>query len=222
LLFGRRPEDLEMGASLRQTIFALLPIWLLLQPSNCFSEASISLSQEPDGRTYTGWANNYSTQSEASDAALQSCGRAGTNCLPIANFNNSCVALAVQTGNNGYAVRYASQIAQARNEALRGCVAMGLQCSIRASFCDSVKEVVKTLICTQPVFTEERRLLATVDGSPARTEYVAAAIVYLRQRYCRDIEETVSSDEQVYAGDNCTQYAGTFRGEKVYWGQCHE
>lgn len=84
------------------------------------------------------------------------------------------------------------------------------------------KEIVKTQICTQPVFTEERRLLGTVDGTPARTQYVAAAIMYMYQRYCRDIEEELLFNEQAHVGDNCTQYAGTFRGEKVYWGQCHE
>jgi len=223
LLFGRRPEDLEMGASVRRTTFALLPIWLLLLPSHCFSEGSIAFSQEPTGGWYAATAHDHPTQQAASDAALQSCRITGTNCLEVAaGFSQTCVALAVQAGGNGYAVRYGSQITQARGQALKACAAMGLQCSIQASFCDSVREVVKTLICTQPVFTEERRLLSTVDGSQARTEYVAAAIAYLYQRYCRDIREAVSYDEQVYVGDTCTQYAGMFRGEKVYWGQCHE
>lgn len=211
-----------MGAGTNRIRFSLLPIWFLLQPSTCFSEASIAFSQEPTGGSYWGTAYNYPTQQAASDAASQNCRRAGSNCLVVAAFNQSCVALAVQVGGNGYAVRYSSQIAQAKKEALAGCVAMGLQCSLQASFCDSVKEIVKTLICTRPVFTEERRLLSTVDGSQERTDYVAAAIAYLYQRYCRDIQETVSSDEQVNVGDNCTQYAGMFRGEKVYWGQCHE
>ncbi|MEY9748811.1 hypothetical protein ABIF65_008185 [Bradyrhizobium japonicum] len=211
-----------MGAFIGQIAFALLTIWLLLQPSIGFSEASIAFSQEPNGGSYTGWANNYRTQIEASDAALHTCRRAGSNCVAITNFNNSCAALAVQVGSNGYAVRYASQIAQARSQALRACAAMGLQCSLQASFCDSVREVVKTLICTKPVFTEERRLLSTVDGSPDRTEYIASALAYLYQRYCRDTEEYVHSEEQVSVGDNCNQYSGLFRGEKVYWGQCHE
>lgn len=211
-----------MGACIRQTVFAAFLIALLLRPSNCFSEGSIAFSQEPDGGSYAGWANNYGTQREASDAALQSCGKAGTNCLPVANFNNSCVALAVQVGSNGYAIRYDPQITQASRQALWACAAMGLQCRLQASFCDAVKEVTKTLICTHPVFTEERNLLSTVDGSQERTEYVATAIVYLYRRYCRDTEEELLFDEQLPVGDNCTQYAGMFRGEKVYWGQCHE
>lgn len=211
-----------MGASTRQITFALLPIWLLLQPSNCFSEASIAFSQEPTGGWYTGTASNYPTKDAAAQAAAQSCRKAGTNCQVIVVFNGSCVALAVQVGNNGYSHRYDSQIARARSQALTACAAMGLECSLQASFCDSVKEVVKTLICTKPVFTEERRLLSTIDGSPDRTEYVVSALAYLYQRYCRDVEEAVYSDEQVPVGDNCTQYSGLFRGEKVYWGQCHE
>lgn len=212
-----------MGAFIRQTTFALLPVWLLLQPSNCFSEASIAFSQEPNGGWYTGTAYNHTTQQAASDAALESCRRTGTNCIEIAaGFSQTCVALAVQAGGNGYAVRYGAQIAQARSQAQKACAAMGLQCSIQASFCDSVREVAKTLICTKPVFTEERRLLSTVDGSQARTEYVAAAILYMYQRYCRDIVENVSSDAEVPVGDTCTQHSGLFRGEKVYWGQCHE
>lgn len=84
------------------------------------------------------------------------------------------------------------------------------------------RELVKTLICTHPVFTEERRLLATVDGSPGRTQYVGGAIGYLYRRYCRDIEEELQASDVERIGDNCIQYSGIFRGEKVYWGQCHE
>lgn len=88
---------------------------------------------------------------------------------------------------------------------------------------DSTNTVVTaTLICTHPVFTEELRLVRTIDGTSERTSYVADAINYLRQKYCRTITEKLSYSEAVPLGDDCTQYSGPFRGETVYWGQCAE
>jgi hypothetical protein len=85
-------------------------------------------------------------------------------------------------------------------------------------------EVVKTSICTKPVFTEIRRLSVTIDGTPAKTKEVADAINYLNATYCREIETEgrLTSDQASNVGDNCWQYSGIFRGERVYWGQCSE
>jgi invasion protein IalB len=47
------------------------------------------------------------------------------------------------------------------------------------------QENVNTVICIKPVFTEEHRLRATIDGTPQKTDQVAAAINYLHERYCR-------------------------------------
>jgi hypothetical protein len=212
-----------MRASIWQVGLAFMSAWLFAQPSNCLGEGSIAFSQESSGRSYVGGAYNHPTQQAASADALQRCRKAGTNCIEIAaNFGGTCVALALQVGNNGYAVGYHAQIAQARNEALRTCSRMGTRCYIEASFCDTFKEVAKTLICTHPVFTEERRLLSTFDGTRARAESIGAAIAYLYQRYCRDIEEELVIDGRIHVGDNCTQYSGMFRGETVYWGSCSE
>lgn len=80
----------------------------------------------------------------------------------------------------------------------------------------------ETTVCTHPVFTEEYRLAKTIDGTSERTAYVAQAINYLLQKYCRTVTETLTAAAATSLGDNCTQYSGQFRGETVYWGKCAE
>ncbi len=210
-----------MGAGNRVIILIVV---LVSWPSFAWAVASIAFSQEPNGGWQAGWSFNNKTELEADNTALQHCGeRGGTNCAIVGNFNNSCTALAVQVGNNGWAVRY-GQLEQARRHALKACVAMGLPCKIAGSFCDSVKEIVETLICTHPVFAEERRLHERILNDPSSVGQVAAAIAYLRDKYCRTIQEKPQYDqsEPVDENVNCNQYSGMFRGERVYWGECFE
>jgi len=84
------------------------------------------------------------------------------------------------------------------------------------------RENVNTVICIKPVFTEERRLRGTIDGNPQTTDQVAVKINYLHARYCRQIEGRLSPDQTQFVGDNCYQYSGVFRGERVFWGSCLE
>jgi hypothetical protein len=77
-------------------------------------------------------------------------------------------------------------------------------------------------ICLQPVFTEEMRLKTTVDGTPTQTEFVANAIIYLRQKYCGTTKENLTADKTEHVAENCYQNSGLFRGERVYWGECYE
>jgi hypothetical protein len=83
-------------------------------------------------------------------------------------------------------------------------------------------QAASTLICIHPVFAEEQRLRGSIDGTEERTNEIAEAINYLHAKYCRVIEEELSYDSKEYTADNCFQYTGIFRGERVYWGQCHE
>jgi hypothetical protein len=86
-------------------------------------------------------------------------------------------------------------------------------------------------LCLQPVFKEEVRLRANLDGSASKTREVAAAINYLRQKYCRAIEtdgrlpaglQPLDSEDVGNTGGACNLNSGMFRGERVYWGACHE
>jgi hypothetical protein len=198
-------------------------IALALWPTLVRAEAAIAFSQEPNGGWQLGTAYNYKTGMEAENAALNNCQKRGTKCTPVEHFNNSCVAFAVQIGNNGWATRYGSQD-QAQRDALKACARMGLRCQIQASFCDSIKEVVETLICTRPVFTEEYRLKQTILDNPNAVGESTAAISYLRQKYCRTIEEKPDQDQSEPVGENvnCQQFSGIYRGERVYWGECNE
>jgi hypothetical protein len=83
-----------------------------------------------------------------------------------------------------------------------------------------VAAIPGTLICIHPVFTEETRLVDTLDGSEARTNYVAEAINYLRLEYCRKSNGIIAADQSTNIGHQCYQYSGPFRDERVYWGEC--
>jgi hypothetical protein len=208
--------------SWQRAVPAIVGLVLLMRSTDCCAEAAIAFSQESNGSWQFGTAYDYRTLTEATDAAVQRCTQQGSRCRIVTSFNNLCAGLAVQVGGNGFSVRTNSDQKQANRDALASCTAMGLHCTIQASFCDSVKEIVRTIICTQPVFAEERKLHTKIDGTPQRTEEVAAAINYLRAKYCRETEETLRSDREMNVGDNCYQYSGFFRGERVYWGQCLE
>ena len=78
-------------------------------------------------------------------------------------------------------------------------------------------------ICIHPVFLEENRLRSMVDGNPSTTEQIAAAINHIRAKYCREIQGKPTDDiRQVQVAETCFQYSGLYRGERVYWGRCHE
>lgn len=78
------------------------------------------------------------------------------------------------------------------------------------------------VICIRPVFEQELELRKQIDGSQEKAERIAKAIVYLRNEFCRSISDTPESASSSQIAENCFQYSGTYRGEKVYWGQCHE
>lgn len=214
----RRRYRLARGIGAAVSLLALLVNF----STKCLAEASIAFSQEPGGGWRFGTAYNYETVYEAEETALKHCSKSGTRCTSISQFNNACAALAVQRSNNGWSVSTNVNAAQAEKKALKRCQTMGLRCKIVTSFCDSVKEIVKTVICTRPVFREEHKLKIELMETPEASDRISAAIVYLRQKYCREIEGALSSDNEEHVGDNCFQYSTVFRGERVYWGRCWE
>ena len=76
------------------------------------------------------------------------------------------------------------------------------------------------LICLRPMFEEEVRLRQMLDGTSGRTADVAEALQYLRERLCRITREPLEADSEIHVADNCYQYSGVHRGERVYWGAC--
>ena len=70
-----------------------------------------------------------------------------------------------------------------------------------------------TLTCLRPVFTEERRLLHTLDGSQNRTQEVIQAIMDSRKKYCVFVQEQLTQDREISLEDKCKQYSGILRGE---------
>jgi hypothetical protein len=75
-----------------------------------------------------------------------------------------------------------------------------------------------TRICTQPVFGDELTLKSFINGSEKVTDFLADAIHYLRTKYCREVDVALTSDQSTHLGDNCYEYSGIFRGERVFGG----
>jgi hypothetical protein len=78
------------------------------------------------------------------------------------------------------------------------------------------------LICLRPTFAEVVRLRQMLDGSGERTAAVAEALQYLRERLCRITRQPLEADSEIHVVDNCYQYSGVHRGERVHWGACLE
>ncbi|WLB09464.1 hypothetical protein QIH87_47310 [Bradyrhizobium elkanii] len=87
---------------------------------------------------------------------------------------------------------------------------------------ETINSDESTLICLRPVFIEEMRLRDRIDGNRATTIWVAQAINHLNAKYCRLVDEIPTHDDSVQVKDTCFQYTGMFRGERVFWGGCHE
>lgn len=85
-----------------------------------------------------------------------------------------------------------------------------------------ISQLKKMAICIGPVFAAERELTGIVTKDPDQVSSVASNILYLRERYCREVDRPPMPDYSAHVGDNCYQYSGKFRGERVYWGDCHE
>jgi hypothetical protein len=202
----------------RVLIFA----FALTVPHHAGAEGAYAYGQGHNGAWSGGSAYNYSTAQEAIDSATQRCEQRGIPCQLVTQVQSTCFAVAVQNGNNGWGWATRGDLSDARREALQSCQRNGLECSISEAFCDAVIEQQKALICVRPTFEQETKLRAMIDGSDARTREVADAILYIRDRFCRTTTDTMVSDTETHLSDNCYQYSGLFRGERVYWGQCLE
>lgn len=112
----------------------------VLQPTPSLAEAAYAFGQGEFGAWVSGYGNNYTSQNAAQIAAMEKCINRGIVCSIIANFRKTCFAIAVQDLGNGWAVRYGADIPTASRSALQGCASMGMSCSVRDTFCDSVSE----------------------------------------------------------------------------------
>jgi len=89
----------------------------------------------------------------------------------------------------------------------------------------SAESPSETEICLRPVFIEEMRLREMIDGKRSTTQWVAQALNHLKSKYCAIVTAEIEPDDSVSAGDTggaCQQYTGLYRGERVFWGACHE
>lgn len=191
--------------------------------SDARSEGALAFGQFGNGGWAAGTAFNYPTMAEAEAAALARCSAQGAACEIRQAFQEICFAYAVQKHGNGWGGSSAPTEQEARSNALQTCHKHGLRCTVRESGCDTLREVARNVICTRPVFTEERRLRTMLMDHPERAEHVADVINYLTLKYCRVVHEDLEQEGEVgHLGDNCHQQYGTYRGERVYWGGCYE
>jgi hypothetical protein len=221
---------LVSNGALRPVTWCAIAVVCTFWPSLCAAGGAIYVSQEVNGAVVYGTAYNYPTMSGAANVAEKDCRARGLSCKLLATVAGGCLALAVQSGNNGFAGGLGSDLTGAQSQALVGCGRMGMPCKVESSFCDTVKEPdesFETLICIHPVFTEEKRLEYTIISSSTAEEaetaarLAAQAVAYLHSKYCRTIKGRLFPDQQTMIwGSNCLQDSAMFRGERVYWGDC--
>jgi Domain of unknown function (DUF4189) len=71
---------------------------------------------------------------------MNNCNELGPNCEIRGDYRKTCVAVAVQDGNNGWWTGVNVNMDLARQQALLGCARMGPACTIRGEFCDTGNE----------------------------------------------------------------------------------
>lgn len=119
---------------------AILFCVIAMQPTRGFAEAAVAFGQYGQGEWTSGSGHNYRTSAEAQSAAMTACNARGYNCAILKTFNNTCVAVAAQDGDNDYAYRFNRDLAAARQAALSACQTKGLPCTIAEALCDNVSE----------------------------------------------------------------------------------
>lgn len=86
----------------------------------------------------SGWAKNFTSQSEAEGAALQYCfdTKGAMDCKVAYSFVNSCGALAVG-GDNGWGADWGVNKQAAENKAMNTCAGYSYNCKILISECST-------------------------------------------------------------------------------------
>lgn len=207
---------------MRAMVYSLAVVWWVLATSSALqAEAAFFYAQGPDGGWSTGVAWDRATRSQAQEDAhvrcLENQPYDGT-CELVTAFNNSCFAIAVSS--NAYGWAQGATLSIAKKRAKGQCENRGADCVIQDAFCDTLKEVARTLICVRPLFEIERELRDKINGSSVRTREVADAINYLHTEFCRVTEDELAEGNRQIISDNCYQVSGEYRGETVYWGEC--
>jgi hypothetical protein len=78
-----------------------------------------------------------------------------------------------------------------------------------------------TMICIAPVFRAEMMLQELVSKYPERARDLANNVLYLREKYCREMWGEPETDEIETINETCTISVGTYRDEKVFFnGRC--
>lgn len=86
----------------------------------------------------SGWAKNFTSQSEAESAALGYCRdtQGANDCKVAYSFVNSCAALAVG-GDNGWGADWGVNKQAAQNKALNTCSGYSYDCKVIMSECSN-------------------------------------------------------------------------------------
>lgn len=115
------------------TAFALLAVPAIASAADYYG--AFAFSQKTGA---SGWAKNYTSQSEAEGAALQVCfqTQGASDCKVSYSFVNSCAALAVG-GDNGWGADWGVNIQAAENKALHTCSGYSYNCKILTSQCSN-------------------------------------------------------------------------------------
>lgn len=115
-----------IAALILSTTFATSPSW----GASAYAVGTVG------PRSWGAGGFDHANFSDAQRHALATCSRGGPGCGIVALFSDACFALAVQLGAPGYSGAVRPTLAEARRAAMMRCVARGLSCSLKASYCD--------------------------------------------------------------------------------------
>ncbi len=133
----RRPVSKANHRRLRVMAAALVAMGLTaILRSNGYADGAIAFGEYGEGGWASGYASNTLTEADARTTAMVNCNARGYNCIVRSTFKDTCAALAVQDGGNGWAISLSENPDLAQADVQQRCHSYGLPCSIQTVFCD--------------------------------------------------------------------------------------
>lgn len=195
----------------------------MFRGSPCLAEGAFAFGNSGVGVWAAGTAFGYSDKGEAERVALNNCRSKGAGCKVVSSFKNSCLAFAVSESDGAWGWATSSSKTRAKTLAFAHCHRRGYKCEIKTGRCDGIEGHEPLLICAVPILKEVVRLKTRIETEPDKASEIADTINFLNKSLCRETDERLtgfSAGDDILPG--CQEYAGEFRGEKVFWVQCDE
>jgi hypothetical protein len=111
---------------------------LLLSRQGCQADWAVAFGTGDGGAWSNGWSSEQGSPDMAASEAISRCEQNLKPCKIIAHGANTCVAVAVAIGGNGYGEANSPSMGGAKSAAMVGCIRDNpAGCELKAYFCDS-------------------------------------------------------------------------------------